>query len=386
MKITAITPYAVNVSPTTNWLFIKVDTDAGLSGIGEATLSGGWEQMQHAAIARLSTKILGGTIEAAQLQLNVYPQVAGGLAWNSVLSAVDMALMDIAAREKNVPIYQLLGTPLRNVMPLYANINRMTKSRTPDGFAASARARVAEGYRAIKLAPFDGVHWEDMSRPEIKRQLDNGIACTLACRAAIGPDIKLMIDCHWRFDEKTALHVLRELGSAKLFWAECLISERADFHPVMRKVREFAEQQGVLLAGAERQVGIWGFEPIAQGHLLDVIMPDIKYCGGYRPMLHIANRAAQAGIRFSPHNPTGPVCTLGSLHICSVVPNFLILERQSEGAAYDKIIQGTHPAFNKGEYGLPEGPGLGITLNLEEIAARPFKAPAMEALSDPRLG
>lgn len=189
---------------------------------------------------------------------------------------------------------------------------------------------MAEGYRLIKLAPFDGVYWEDLAKDDVRRKFTNGIDCILACREAIGPDAKLMIDCHWRFDEKTALDVLRALEPAKLWWAECLVSERAEYHAALHRVRRFAEERGVLLVGGERQVGVLGFEPIVRGRLLDVVMPDIKYAGGYGAMLEIARRTAQANIKLSPHNPTGPVCTLASLHVCAIAPNFLILERQSE--------------------------------------------------------
>jgi len=386
MKITSIAPHTVNVSPRTNWTFLKVDTDEGLSGLGEATLSGGWELVQRACIARLAERIVGGTVEAALPELGVYPQAAGGLAWNSVLSATEMALTDIRAKARGVPVHALLGDAKRRVMPLYGNINRMTTRRTPDGFAESARIRVAEGYRAIKLAPFDEVHFEDMGDAAVRRRFDNGIDCVLACREAIGPDVKLMIDCHWRFDEATSRELLRRLEPARLYWAECLVSERAEFHPVLARVRRYAEERGVLLAGAERQVGLWGFEPIAQGRLLDVVMPDIKYSGGYGAMGRIAARTAAAGIHFSPHNPTGPVCTMASLHACTVAPNFLILERQSEGTVYEEIMTGSHPPFRNGEYQVPDAPGLGIELNLEAVAARPYRRPEREALSDPRLG
>lgn len=386
MKITAITSYPVNVSAKTNWLFLKVDTDSGLSGLGEATLSGGWEDVQRACVARLAAMIVGETVDAAMPILGVYPHSAGGLAWNSVLSAAEMALTDIRAREKGVPVYALFGAAERTAIPVYGNINRMTTNRSPAGFAESARIRLAEGYRAIKLAPFDGVHWEDLGRSEVRKRLANGIDCVLACREAIGPDVRLMIDCHWRFDEKSTQDVMRELEPARLFWAECMVSERAEFHPALQRLRRFAEERGVLLAGGERQVGVWGFEPIAQGRLLDVVMPDVKYAGGYSGLLAIARRTAQAGIKFSPHNPTGPVCTLASLHVCALAANFLILERQTEGSVYADIILGTHPAFENGHYRIPEGPGLGIDLNFDAIAARPYRKPAEEALSDPRLG
>lgn len=180
--------------------------------------------------------------------------------------------------------------------------------------------------------------------------------------------------------------MLRALEPAKLWWAECLVSERAEYHAALQRVRRFAEERGALLVGGERQVGVLGFEPIVRGRPLDVVMPDIKYAGGYGAMLEIARRTAQANIKFSPHNPTGPVCTLASLHVCAIAPNFLILERQSEGGVYDEIMLGTHPPFENGHYRIPQEPGLGIDLKLEAIARRPWRPPVNESLSDPRLG
>ena len=97
-------------------------------------------------------------------------------------------------------------------------------------------------------------------------------------------------------------------------------------------------------------------------------------------------RTAKAGIAYSPHNPTGPVCTFASLHLCALAPNFLILERQSETSIYDDIIVGSHPSLVNGCYAIPERPGLGIDLNPEVITAHPYKPPSVESLSDPRLG
>ena len=115
-------------------------------------------------------------------------------------------------------------------------------------------------------------------------------------------------------------------------------------------------------------------------------MPDIKYTGGYGGMLAVANRAHECGVRFSPHNPTGPVCNMGSLHVCSLAPNFLILERQSEGSVYDEIFTGDHPKLINGCYAVPQGPGLGITLNEDALRERPPLKPRGESTADPRLG
>ncbi len=386
MKIQRLTSHAVNVSEKTNWFFVKIETDDGVKGWGEASLSGGWEEMQTLCCKRLEDMIRGKTLDEALLMLAVYPHSLGGLVWNSILSATEMALMDVKARAAGVPIHRLFGAPLRDTIRVYGNINRAATDRSPAGFAALARDRAAQGYTAFKLAPFDGVYWADMGDAEVKKKYQHALDCIFAVRDAAGPDAGVLIDCHWRFDEKSALQLLRDLAPVKLFWAECLTSERAEHHPVLDKVRRAADEMGVLVAGGERQVGVYGFEPLLRGKLLDVVMPDIKYTGGYTGMLAVANRAHECGVKFSPHNPTGPVCNMGSLHACALVPNFLILERQSEGAVYDEIIKGDHPKLINGGYAVPQGPGLGIELDEAAMKARPPRKPKGESTADPRLG
>lgn len=386
MKIQSVTPFPINVSEKTNWFFLKIETDDGLIGWGEATLSGGWEENQKLNCKRLAEIIAGKTIDDAMPLLAVYPHSVGGLVWNSVLSAAEMALMDIKARAAGVPIHKLFGTPLRDTIRVYGNINRAATDRSPAGFAALARDRKAQGYTAFKLAPFDGVYWADMGDAEVKKKYRHALDCIFAVRDAVGPDDGVLIDCHWRFDEASALQLLRDLAPVKLFWAECLTSERAEHHAVLGKVRRAAEEMGVLVAGAERQVGLLGFEPLLRAKLLDVVMPDIKYTGGYTGMLAVAKRAHECGVKFSPHNPTGPVCNMASLHACSLVPNFLILERQSEGDVYEKIFNGDHPTLIDGCYAVPTAPGLGITMNEDALRERPPRKPKNESTADPRLG
>jgi L-alanine-DL-glutamate epimerase-like enolase superfamily enzyme len=114
MKITSIIPLVVNVSEKTNWFFVQVATACGLFGVGEATLSGGWESLQHACLQRLAARLLGKEIEKELHGLQVFPHSPGGLAWNSVVSAVEQALTDICAQHAGVPIHALFGKPLRS--------------------------------------------------------------------------------------------------------------------------------------------------------------------------------------------------------------------------------------------------------------------------------
>jgi len=386
MKIASIEPILVNVSEKTNWLFLRVRTDDGVEGLGEATLNRGWEYVQLACLDRLRPSLIGKTFEEVVPHLKAYPHSWGGLSANTIVSALEQALVDIRARVAGVPVHALFGTPLRQTFRIYANVNRMTNDRSAAGFAKSAQAKVAEGLTAIKIAPFDNVYWKELHTPEGKKNLGIGIERVFAVREAIGPDVDLMIDCHWRFDEHAACQVLKELEPAKLFWAECLVSERPEHHAELGRVRAFAEERGVRLAGVERQVGVMGLEAFIRGKLLDVVMSDIKYAGGYSEMLHISERTAEVGMQMAPHNPSGPVGTFANLHFCSLIPNFLILEHQTEGTRYRDIVVGGHPQPVDGCFSLPMSPGLGLELNMDAIRVHPYKVPVAEPWDDPRLG
>ncbi len=158
MKIQIVTPYAVNVSEKTNWFFLKIETSDGLAGWGEASLSGGWEENQILNCKRLAELIAGKTIDEALPLLTVYPHAVGGLVWNSILSAAEMALMDIKARAAGVPIHRLFGAPLRDTIRVYGNITRAATDRSPTGFTTLAHNRTTQGYTAFKLAPFDDIY------------------------------------------------------------------------------------------------------------------------------------------------------------------------------------------------------------------------------------
>ena len=386
MKIAKIEPLFVNVSEKSNWTFFRVTADEGVSGIGEATLQG-WEAVQLACLERMAPQLIGKTFEQALPLLTVYPHAFGGLAANSVLSALEMALVDIRAQAAQVPVHVLLGKQLRKRVRVYANINRSISDRSLKGYADSARAIAAEGFTAIKIAPFDGVMPDQLDDAKVKQCVANGIACTFATREAVGPDVDVLLDCHWRFDEATAKHVIRELNPVKPFWLECMVSESPEGQPALARVRQYASDYGIRLAGAERQVAAAGFQRYVDNHLLDVVMPDIKYAGGYREMVRICELTAPAGITFAPHNPTSPLCTLASLHVSAVAENFLIFEHQlAENERYDEIMIGAHPPLIDGCYAIPEAPGVGMTLDEAVVKAHPWRVLASDMIRDPRLG
>lgn len=385
-KITKLESLVINISSKTNWSFIRVTTDDGLTGIGEASLNG-WEPLQVAYAGMLSERLRGKRVDEVGRELMVVPHAAGGLVAHSVNSATDVALTDLAAKRAGVPLHRLFGGPARSRVRVYANINRRTRERSPDGFAKSARSAVEVGFNAIKVAPFDGVYWEDFSDREVRRRLALAIDRIFAIREAVGPDIEFLVDCHWRFDETTAIQVLRELQAARLFWFECPISEHPNHHDALARVRQAAAEFGTRLAGAETQVGVAAFRSIVERKLFDVVMPDIKYAGGFAEMLRIADLTAAGGISLAPHNPTGPVCNMASVHACALARNFLILEYQlAESPLFAEVVKRVEPQLVDGCFEVPTGPGLGVELDDDVIEAHPYQPLAPGSNLDPRLG
>jgi galactonate dehydratase len=385
-KIARIEPLILNVSEKTNWFFLRVTLDDGTTGLGEASLNG-WETAQLAYAETLSGRIIGKPVRDIDALLSVYPHSPGGLIASSVASGIEQAITDAQAKRAGVPLHEMLGKARRKRIPVYANINRGARDRTPAGIARAAASAVAEGYSAIKIAPFDGVLPGQSATTEGRERIQAGIERVFAIREAVGLDIRIMADCHWRFDEAAALDVARRLAPAKLSWLECPISENADGYESLARVRDCAHGLGMKLAGAERQIASAGFRPYTAAKLLDVIMPDVKYAGGYREMLSIAAMCERTGTSFSPHNPTGPVCNLASMHLCAVAPAFLILEHQlAESPLCYDLVHGYRPRLVDGCFELPEAPGLGIELDDRVLKAHPYRPLAANANLDPRLG
>jgi galactonate dehydratase len=204
-------------------------------------------------------------------------------------------------------------------------------------------------------------------------------------RAALPRDVRLMIDCHWRFDERTAHDVLRRLAGLGVDWFECPISEQPLSHAALGRVRNAANALGVSVAACELQTSLDGFRPFVEPGLVDVVMPDVKYCGGPIEMLRIASHARGHGVRFSPHNPTGPVCTFASLHVGLAAPDIESLELQvGESPLTATLVAGVEPRLVDGCLEAPEGVGWGIELDERVLAAHPYR-PVAPGL-DERLG
>lgn len=363
-KIRDFTLWPVRATSRTVWLVVQLHTDSGISGLGEASDAFGFayttvaqaREMQQALATFVAILKDRSALDIAHYRKTAGPLAgSGGLLAATAYSAIEQALWDLAGQILGVPTNALFGGTVRGSMPLYANINRATTDRSPAGFAASARRAVAEGYRALKAAPWDGY-------PRITA--DHGIACTHAIREAVGPSIDLMVDAHSNFTVEEAVRVAKRLEPAQLQWYEEPIapSKVAETVAIARRIHQ-------PMAGGEMLFGVSGFLPLCREKAVGVIMPDVKHCGGLLSMTHIAAMAAAHGVVVAPHNPSGPVATVATLHATAGLPNCEILEVQWGEVDWRGELVGPPERITEGQIEIPKRPGFGISWN-QQLAGK----------------
>jgi galactonate dehydratase len=369
---------AVRVSPSPEqaalralqgeWVFVLVRSDDGLAGYGEGTHSG-----DDAALATLIRDDLGpvliersrsrGTVQNLTAGLLDTLRAAGDPRHSRVLataaSAVEQALWDLAARATGRPLHQALGGQLAaEPVALYATLNRGIFDRTPEGFARAARLAVSEGFHAVKCAPFDGVIRGGEPGAARRAAIELGIERAAAVREAIGDGVELMIDCHGRFTEPEAIEVAARLAGLRLRWLE----EPVPFEPDPAPLARVRRASPVPIAAGELMFGVEAFRPLLDAGAADVLMPDVKHCGGLAVAREIAALAARYGVAIAPHNPSGPISTLASAHLCAALSNAPLLEYAWGEVPWRATLLEPAEAIDRGQLALPPGPGLGARL------------------------
>jgi galactonate dehydratase len=355
--------FSARISARTVWTFVRALDANGFRGWGEATLQG--EHLAvHAHVAAAKTSLAGQSKHPSN-----EPRLAANTPQAAAASAIDQALCDITAQHIDKPLADTLGRRRRSSIELYANINRGTRDRSPSGFAERAREATDGGFDAVKIAPFDDVTADNVATPGGHALLAAGIERVAAVRAAIGPSRRLLVDCHWRLTEASASDVLRELEPCGLYWFECPLAEVPAMFPALRRLRSRANDIGVRLAGCESLTGVAAFGSFLDAGVYDVVMPDVKYAGGLAEMLRIADAAATHGVLCSPHNPTGPIAHMHSIHISSLLAEFPFLEFQyGESPLFFDIVEGDLPDLRSGTTSVPRGPGLGIGIDMAKLS------------------
>jgi galactonate dehydratase len=362
MKITDIKTYVMDCHRT-NWVFIKIITDEGITGVGEATLEYK-EKALLGAIEDLRAYLIGKNplnIEEHFYHMYRDSYWREGPVLLSAISCVETALWDILGKFLNVPVYTLLGGKMRDRIRFYAN-GWFAGSKKPAEFAAKAKETVARGVRALKWDPF-GKAYLTMERKE----LDAALECVARVREAVGPHVDLLIEAHGRFNVATAITIAREIAPYKpMFFEEPVPPENID------ALAEVRAKSPVPIAAGERAYTKFAFKEMLEKRAVDFVQPDVSHAGGIMELKKIAAMAEACYIPFAPHNPSGPVAAAATLQLAACVPNFYILEIMIHDVAWRKDVTDESIDYEDGCIKIPDKPGLGINLVEEEVLKHPF--------------
>lgn len=362
MKVTDIKTFVVDCFRT-NWVFVKVYTDEGISGVGEGTLEYK-EKALLGAVAHIKSYLLGKDPRQIEKHFHdIYRDAywRGGAVLMSALSAVETALWDILGKSLNVPVWQLLGGKVNDDCRIYVN-GWFAGAKEPEEFAGKAAEVVKRGITALKWDPF-GKSYRQIASAE----LDKALRCIAAVRAAVGDGVDLLIEAHGRFDAPTAVGIAREIAPFKpLFLEEPVPPDN------LRALAAVREKSPVAIAAGERLYTRYGYNELFALRAADYIQPDVSHAGGIMELKKIAAAAEALYIPFAPHNPSGPVANASTLQLAACCPNFCLLEIMYSDVAYRSEITDEQLHCENGRMRIGDRPGLGIELNEDACLKYPY--------------
>lgn len=369
MKITAIGTCVVNAAMR-NWVFVKVETDEGLTGWGEASLE--WKTRAVVGCVEDLTPLVVDQdprrIEHLYQTMYRHSFFRAGIVGMSALSGIELACWDIWGKSLGLPVYRLLGGAVRESVRMYDHLGggEMTAlylQDQPERMAERARESIAAGYSALKVLVVP------VGEPLVgTAPLHHAERCLTAIRKAVGDDVDVMVDFHGRTTPEAAIQYGQALAPLRPFFLEepCAPENVGGLARVARAL------PGIPIASGERLVTRYAFREVLETGACAVIQPDLCHCGGLWEARKIAAMAEAYQVVVAPHNPLGPIATAANVHFGLATPNFLIQEAIRADVPWrDEVV--TNPvAVRDGRVGLPERPGLGIDVDEAAAARHPF--------------
>lgn len=370
MRITGLSTIVVGAEMR-NWVFVKVQTDEGLVGWGEATVE--WKtRAVVGCVEDFGTLLIGEDPRRVEhlFQMMVRQHFfRPGMVEGSAISGIEQACWDILGKSLEVPVWQLLGGNVRDEVRLYdhlggGEVDSVYHALSPEQAREKAHESLEAGFDAIKLevviprtAPLDGAG--------VLRHAD---AVMAAARDAVGEDIELMVDMHGRASPQMAVQYFRVLEPYRpWFFEEACPSDQP------RAMAELARRTWVPLAAGERLTLRRPFHELLELGAASVLQPDLVHCGGIGEARRIAGLAELYGAVVAPHSSTGPIGHAASLHVGFATPNFVIQETWRADVPWRFDVLSESLELADGLAKLPTAPGLGVEVNEREAAKHPFE-------------
>ena len=368
MKITNIKHFTVHPGWRKNLIYVKVETDEGLVGWGEAYTQYDRDRAVVTHIEELSRYLIGrNPFQIRHLRwiaFDDFAQRRGSLEFYSSFSGIEMALWDIVGKAAGQPVYNLLGGPVRDKVRVYAN-GWSYKIQDFDKYVKAAENVVKQGYTAIKFDPLPRPWRTFIPKDHIR----HAVKVVKAMREALGPDVDMMLDIHRRLAPMHAIELSKRLEEYEIYWFEepCQAENIEAIAEVRAKTR-------IPVMTGENIFTKAGFRPVFERRAADIINPDVTICGGILELLEIAAMAEPFFVAVSPHNYNSTLLGLAAtVHASACMPNFLITEYFLPFVELgDKICRNQFKPVN-GFIPLPTEPGLGLDMDEKALANYSYK-------------
>ncbi len=342
LKITKLETFVLRNS----WVFVKLSTDAGITGWGEMlkdkskTCAAGAHQVESYLIGKDPRQVV-------QHWQAIYRHAfyRGGAVLTAVVSGIDQALWDIKGKALGVPVYELLGGPTRDKIRVYGSSEDVTRGRAK-AFKISPRADGRAAYRYVESPAYIQKVTKDFA----------------ALREKFGPEVDIAVDFHGAVQPQTAALLIKALEPHQPFFIEEPVQcQNVDV------LADLARKTHIPIATGERVFTKWGFRELLEKRAASILQPDVCYAGGITELRLIAGMAEAYYVPIAPHNPQGPCSLAASCQIAAAIPNFLIQERGT--STHENLLKVPFQVEN-GYLPLPKGPGLGIEIDEDKLMAQ----------------
>jgi len=378
MKITAVKSYAVHPGWRKNLIFVKVETDAGIHGWGEAYSQYDRDTAVMSQLNALGPYLVGRSPfdikHFTQFAFDDYAARRGSVELFCAISGIEQAMWDIVGKATQQPVYNLLGGKYREKIRVYAN-GWSYGMKEPADYARAAEKVVKQGFTAMKFDPLPSP-WRTWIPKEHEKR---AISVVKAIRDAVGPDIDLLIEQHRRLAPMHAIRLDKQLAEFDLYWME--ESCQAEFPEELAQIRR---EIGVPVVIGEATYTKTGFRPLLEKRSADILNPDVACVGGILELKEIAAMAESFLVAMSPHNYNSTLVALAStVHASATMPNFIITEYFLPFVDFCDTISPNQLKPKNGYIDLPTAPGLGIDVDEEALKKHPAKVYPQRKLRTP---
>ncbi|MGD0330332.1 MAG: mandelate racemase/muconate lactonizing enzyme family protein [Nitrososphaeria archaeon] len=360
MKITDVRIYPIKGRhwPGFPWIILEIETDEGMSGLGEA-------------LPYRSSGVLESLNVIKKMLLNRDPTQIEVL-WEKLfregfsmpaISGVEIALWDILGKKLNAPVYSLLGGRCRDSVEVYVDGFFRGAEYVEEEYAAKASEAVRKGFRSLKMDVDEPIpSGKNINRTLTPADLKHTLRMVEAVREAVGDEIRLAIDCHGAFDTNTAIVLAQKLEPYNLMWIEDPVPQNN-----LQAMAKVSQSTRIPVCTGELLDSRYMFRELFEEGAAQIIMPDVARTGGILELKKIAAAADTYYIPVAPHNMVSPIATMASVQVCANIPNFLVLEFQLGDVQWRDSILDSPLSLKNGQIEVSNKPGLGVSLNKKEL-------------------